>query len=209
MIEAEIRFVRPVEWISELAENNSSTVRIRDVRNGRGGVMDLVDIFLPDGHGSLPTKGLPVGLQNGSDRVKIIDQNRITAIIDAHNCPVCSAIVRFDIFLIDARSHPSGDVSMVFLSPDEQTLSEFLGCLKGDGMSYIIVRKSDIDIKPQITARQEFILKTALELGYFDYPKRIDLKGLSERLGISYTTISEILRRAERKIIGEFFSRDL
>jgi predicted DNA binding protein len=76
-------------------------------------------------------------------------------------------------------------------------------------MSYIIVRKSDIDIKPQITARQEFILKTALELGYFDYPKRIDLKGLSERLGISYTTISEILRRAERKIIGEFFSRDL
>ena len=180
-----------------------------DVRNGRGGVMDLVDIFLPDGHGSLPVKGLPVDLKHGNDRVKIIDQNRITAIIDAHNCPVCSAIVKFDIFLTNAHSHPSGDVSMVFLSPDLQTFSEFLGFLKRDGMSYIIVRKSDIDMKPQITARQEVILKTALELGYFDYPKRIDLKGLSERLGISYTTISEILRRGERKIIGEFFSRNL
>ncbi|AHC50942.1 bacterio-opsin activator [Sulfolobus acidocaldarius SUSAZ] len=61
-----------------------------------------------------------------------------------------------------------------------------------------------------ITGRQEQILKIALELGYFDFPRRIRLNELSKKLNISTSTLAEIIRRAERNIIEAFLrERDL
>lgn len=56
-----------------------------------------------------------------------------------------------------------------------------------------------------LTARQEQILKIALETGYFDYPKKITINQLAEKLNISVSNLSEILRRAEKNVISAFF----
>lgn len=56
-----------------------------------------------------------------------------------------------------------------------------------------------------LTARQEQILKIALEAGYFDYPKKITISELAEKLNMSVSTLSEILRRAEKNVILTFF----
>ncbi len=64
----------------------------------------------------------------------------------------------------------------------------------------IKVKSEDI-----LTARQEQILKIAFEAGYFDYPKKIRIKELAEKLNISVSNLSEILRRAERNVIETFF----
>lgn len=49
-----------------------------------------------------------------------------------------------------------------------------------------------------LTTREEQIVKLALLMGYFEFPKKIRLEELSERLGISEGTLSEILMRAEK-----------
>ncbi len=59
--------------------------------------------------------------------------------------------------------------------------------------------------KDPITARQEQILKVALEAGFFDYPRRIGLKELAKKLNMSPSSLSEIIRRAEKNIIVEYF----
>ena len=52
-----------------------------------------------------------------------------------------------------------------------------------------------------ITARQEHIVRMALDLGFFEFPRKINLESLSERLNISLTTLSEIIRRESKHIM--------
>ncbi|EZQ01896.1 MULTISPECIES: helix-turn-helix domain-containing protein [Acidianus] len=56
-----------------------------------------------------------------------------------------------------------------------------------------------------LTARQEQILRIAFDAGYYDYPKRIRLKELAEKLNLSVASLTEILRRAEKNVISTFF----
>jgi len=51
-----------------------------------------------------------------------------------------------------------------------------------------------------ITARQDFVVKTTLELGFFNFQKRVNLRGLSKWISASYVTLSGILRCAEKNI---------
>ncbi|HUI23507.1 MAG TPA: helix-turn-helix domain-containing protein [Nitrososphaerales archaeon] len=52
-----------------------------------------------------------------------------------------------------------------------------------------------------LTARQKEILGTALAQGYFEFPRRLSLTGLSQLVGVKPSTLSEILRGAERKAL--------
>lgn len=55
-----------------------------------------------------------------------------------------------------------------------------------------------------LTRRQKDILLAANELGYFEFPRRIDLTELASKLSIRAPTLSEILRRAERKLTKKY-----
>ncbi|MDY6966042.1 MAG: PAS domain S-box protein [Halobacteriota archaeon] len=59
--------------------------------------------------------------------------------------------------------------------------------------------------KGALTDRQRSIIKTALEKGFYEYPKKIDLKGLAKEFDISISTASEIIRRGERNILKQYF----
>ncbi len=51
-----------------------------------------------------------------------------------------------------------------------------------------------------LTARQELAVATAFVLGYFDYPRRAQLKDIAKSLGVSRAAAMENLRRGMRKL---------
>ncbi len=51
-----------------------------------------------------------------------------------------------------------------------------------------------------LTARQEIAVGTAFVLGYFDYPRRAQLKDVAKSLGVSRAAAMENLRRGMRKL---------
>lgn len=51
-----------------------------------------------------------------------------------------------------------------------------------------------------LTRRQEQAFRTALELGYFSYPRRADLGMVARHLGVSRSTTLELLRHAIREM---------
>ena len=51
-----------------------------------------------------------------------------------------------------------------------------------------------------LTARQELAVGTAFVLGYYDYPRRAQLKDVAKSLGVSRATAMENLRRGMRKL---------
>ena len=56
-----------------------------------------------------------------------------------------------------------------------------------------------------ITGKQELVLKVAYELGYFDYPKRINIRELAELFKLTPATLSEEIRKGLKKILGRYF----
>lgn len=207
LIEAELEFESPMSWIKSIVKKHSAMIKIRDIRRSEEGVKDLVDFFVPldTADGSQKEIFKLVGNQNNS--MVMIDDNHTTAIVDADKCAICKTMLNWDLFLIEAHTNGVGDIIMRLLAPDEETVSGFLGRLEADGVRFKLIKKHNLNKKKEITARQEFVVRTALDLGFFDYPKNINLEGLSKRLNVSYVTLAEILRRAEKNIISSYLKK--
>jgi len=62
------------------------------------------------------------------------------------------------------------------------------------------------ELLSSIPDRQRELLNLALEEGYFDIPRRVTLEELAEEMGITKTTASNHLRKAEREVM-EFLIR--
>ncbi|ALL00544.1 hypothetical protein Pyrde_0494 [Pyrodictium delaneyi] len=60
-----------------------------------------------------------------------------------------------------------------------------------------------------LTEKQELAIIYAYLMGYYSFPRRISLKGLASKLGLSVSTLAELLRRAEAKIIDAFVRHEL
>jgi hypothetical protein len=68
-----------------------------------------------------------------------------------------------------------------------------------------VVKISKIKDEEELTARQENILQIALEKGYFEFPKKITLRQLAKVLDVSPATLTEILRRGQKRVLQEHF----
>lgn len=109
-------------------------------------------------------------------------------------------------------------VEMPFLLTDGKAEWEFtasqhrLSKLRDQFEQYGIpftVNEIEQDIEPErlLTSRQLQLLTAAVEEGYYDTLRRCSLTELADELGIAKSTCSEILHRAEGKVIKRFISR--
>jgi predicted DNA binding protein len=80
--------------------------------------------------------------------------------------------------------------------------------MKDNGMDASVKSLRDISSKEELTKRQEDILKIALEKGYFDYPKGTSIRELAAMFGISISTLSEILRSGQKKVMASYFKEN-
>jgi predicted DNA binding protein len=81
----------------------------------------------------------------------------------------------------------------------------FRETLSEQGYSYTLLELSEPD-SPRLssgglTPRQREALITAMQHGYYRVPRKISSDELSEELGITHQTLSELLRRGTEKII--------
>ncbi|MFA5944017.1 MAG: helix-turn-helix domain-containing protein, partial [Candidatus Thermoplasmatota archaeon] len=60
-----------------------------------------------------------------------------------------------------------------------------------------------------ISRRQFEALSTAVAMGYYEIPHRIDLRALAKTTGVSLGSISELLRRAEATILTHYVDSNL
>jgi predicted DNA binding protein len=77
--------------------------------------------------------------------------------------------------------------------------------LERENVAGEVVRISKLRDEEDLTARQENILQIALERGYFEFPKKITLRQLAKTLDVSPATLTEILRRGQKRVIQEHF----
>ena len=54
---------------------------------------------------------------------------------------------------------------------------------------------------PELTKNQKKAMEMAINAGYYDYPKKVKMEKLAERMNISYSTFQAHLKKAEGKIV--------
>lgn len=54
-----------------------------------------------------------------------------------------------------------------------------------------------------VTSRQEEVLEAAVDLGYYNEPRRATLEDVAEVVGIAPTTVGEHLRKVEERVFGD------
>lgn len=108
-----------------------------------------------------------------------------------------SAIICLDCPL-NAEVQPA---SWRFLVRRSSDLRQILTKLSHDGVATRIEDVSPLNQKATLTDRQKQIVATAVAKGYFEFPRKISLTNLSQLVGVKPSTLSEILRSAERRIM--------
>jgi DNA-binding CsgD family transcriptional regulator len=89
---------------------------------------------------------------------------------------------------------------------DRDTFSEFSSFWQQNAGFQLLRLTHDEESEPPgdgLTDRQREALRIAYELGYFDIPRQASLDEVAAELGISASSVSERLRRAQTELIEE------
>ncbi len=206
MLEARLIVDAPENWVKSVSQ--SARIKIRDVKSPS---RKLTEDFVEISSDQMTPKELVEHLRKSRGVVRSdlqrAGRNSVVGTVTSHVCPVCSTFSGLNCFLVSAETKKPGKMEWrVFMSGDG-SLKSLCKRLDGNGVSYEIIELTHRARSKEVTSRQEEITRVAYDLGYFDYPKRVNLEELATKLGLSLGTLSEILRRAEKNILADYFER--
>ena len=123
-------------------------------------------------------------------------------------CTVCKEVAKSKCFLSSVSVVSRERAHWTVLGNDD-SFSDLIRSLERKRITFEVRMQKRLEDTDLLTTRQEQILSIAFERGYFDFPKRAGLKELASETGIKTSTLAEILRRGQRKILGEYLTRRL
>ncbi|WP_255198758.1 helix-turn-helix domain-containing protein [Halorarius litoreus] len=98
----------------------------------------------------------------------------------------------------------NGEATLSVTAPRDR-LSALSEQLESFGMSYELTYiRATSDPTGLLTDRQHAMVARAAELGYYSVPRDCTLSELAADLGIAKSTASEVLARAESKVVGRY-----
>jgi predicted DNA binding protein len=133
---------------------------------------------------------------------------RIVGTVVTRQAIVCRAILGSNSFcrncLFTLRPSEDGKVRWSIALAPNTPLNDVLVELDSKSIDVNLVKLAQMPESRSLTLRQEEIIRLALEKGYFEYPRKVGVRALAKEIGISPSSLSELLRRAERKILSEY-----
>jgi len=195
-------------WVGKISNQLPVSINIVDtIAFGDEGVQDLAEIRLNGTDPDLIEKVI-----SGFDHIDFvkaskIDQDKVIVIVGTKGCGGCRSIVESGCFLVSASTDDQGWVEWKLIINEKLQLQKLVEALSGRGIDSRLILIQPIDDRESLTPRQEKIIKTALERGYYDFPKRIGIRELARIFDISTASVSETLRRGQKKIIEHYFKQ--
>jgi predicted DNA binding protein len=125
---------------------------------------------------------------------------------DTDGCDVCNTILAHSSFLISGSSVSDSTILYSFVTPSYKAFQAIISALEAKGLKPRILEVTRFRPKGKVlTERQEWVLWLALNLGFFEYPRKINTLELSRKFGIVPSTLSEITRRGIRRVLEDYF----
>ncbi|UCE44798.1 MAG: helix-turn-helix domain-containing protein [Methanobacteriota archaeon] len=208
MMEAVVSLREPENWISDVSARYSADIRVIDrMPYAEEGVKDLVEISAPSDVMEDVLNAIRKNPLVARVDTTVTEKGKVISAVTTARCQICRILTDADVFLISAQSRADGKVEWTLILSDKHVLKEIFDHLKTKEVEAELVKLTKIDDKESLTERQDKITQVAFERGYFDYPKRISLRDLARMFDVSPSTLSEILRKGQRKIVLDYFKK--
>ena len=207
MLEAVIRCPQPHNWIDLAVDTYSASVEILDSKvSSRGTMQHLFDVQVKPAL----AKELVEKIREDED-VKSLEVIRsgsghVYGAATSARCTVCREVARSNCYLASVTVESKGKAKWTVLGAGD-SFRELVAALERKKIPFQVDLRKTLEDSELLTARQEQILTIAFERGYFDFPKKLGLVELAASTGIKTSTLAEILRRGQKKILGEYLAR--
>ncbi len=201
--------IRPLEsWVVDISKKLGVSIHIVECITGRDGeVSGLINFKLDETSRESVIEELykhpDVNEVHVSDEVN----GTVLGSLTVKKWMVCESLHRSNCYIEGARTLSNGAVEWHIMVTDEITLKGLVGDLKKSGCKVELIRKRQIKESAILTNKQEKIIASALEMGYFDYPRGVTGRELARRLRITQSTLYETLQASQKKLAELYLMR--
>jgi len=199
-------------WVRGLCADFSAKVKILGLKfiGKEEEVAHFVDITMEaDKMGELK-KWLETDASVVSTELTDLSRDHVLGVVVARRCKACASIIGSSSAMFVSSAATERDCALgykIFLNNDG--IPSLLNNLSRGGVEYRVTEISPISPDVPLTTRQLNVLKSAMEMGLYDFPRRITQDELALKMGIKPSTLNEILRRAEKNILGNYLGMQM
>lgn len=205
MIEAVLRISLPCSWVTELTARGAvlNIVEQKPAEDGFLYVLAEIDPAEKDPRDFVET--LRRNPYVASLETIVPAKGKILATLLVRDCHACTTLANSECFLSDATATEVGVLEWRILAPTREAVKSLVGELRDRGLAIELAALRAAKGRGSLTDRQDQVLSLAYKLGYFEFPKKIKLSDLAKKLRVAKSTLSEILRTGEEKILHAYF----
>jgi len=206
-MEASLTIRIPDNWVKDVGERFPTPIKFVDcMPYGEGGGRGLIEIEDDPDVAKAVIEEIRSHPSVCSVDISHFGDGKISGAVVTNKCVACKALTGSECFLTSARSAGEGKVEWRIITGGEGSLADLVRSLKSAGCEVQVNRVNRVGDHDVVTRRQEEIVRAALASGYYDRPRRTTIRQLAKEVGISSSTLGEILQRAEGNIIKSFFA---
>ncbi len=140
----------------------------------------------------------------GRVQVKDRKQGMASLLVDVIRCRACKVLITSKAFMVYPVDIRKGRMKWLLITDTNKTVGKLSEALKQVECDVKLERVTPLTEKGVLTDRQEEIIQVAFASGYFDFPRKIGSQKLATKLGVSLSTLSEVMRAAQRRIFSEY-----
>ena len=206
MIEATLRVVLPCSWVTEVTREHGATVNLVEQKPAAGtALQSLVEIDPGESDPNAVVDTLRRNPFIHSVEAIVPPRGNILATLTVDNCHACRELANSECFLTDATATEGGGLEWRLLAPRRSAVEDLVNLLRDRGIRVELVSIKTMKGSGGLTNRQERVISLAFQLGYFEFPRKINLSDLAKKLGISKAALSETLHTGEEKVLHAYF----
>lgn len=207
LIEAIVRLRPPNNWMGDIIERYAARIKVLDCmpteeHGGRG----LVEIKIKDHLGTNVINDILNHPTVCNVDLRAMHNGKILGAVATNHCAACRALKASDCFLLFANSCEDGQIEWKIQTGQRKSLFALLQALRNLEYEVELISMAGIKETYHLTPRQEEIIRFGLKKGYFDCPKKTNIREIAQIFGISISTASEILRRGVKKMVSDYFN---
>lgn len=120
------------------------------------------------------------------------------------NCRLAKIGAESGCFITSAVPRTDDIIEWVVLAPNKTLVKGLIKRMLDEGYGVEPMSSMNLNIDYTLTPKQEEVLKYAYENGYYDIPKKLTTEDLCDKFDCSKSTMSVIIRDAERNVIKYF-----
>ena len=204
LIEAVLNIRIPELWVTPLTEKYDAEVTCQigghSTKTGWGmvtikGEENTVDSMVEE-----------IRAHSSVGRVEIKDRQpgMVSLLVDVVRCRACKVLITSKAFMVYPVDIRKGRMKWLLITDTNKTVGKLSEALERVDCDVRLERITPLGEKGVLTDRQEEIIQAAFASGYFDFPRKIGSPKLAKQLGISVSTLSEVMRAAQRRIFSEY-----